>query len=253
MLNLHLTNLVIASLKAAGIKAPDLPPIRPFPKPRASMEELTEALISSEYENPYEDPKAVALSAQLYIQSLGRLDQGHYQRERERQAAELESHKDALLEQLQEAFNATAKSLLKHAEPIKGTEDPTAIDLRDVDRGTAIAATNVTKDLMALEAIIKAWTDLWTALGQNSYGVDRGKPYMFMNPNAQQWEYMRDNRTIWEAVRSGVPLSLADTPAQVSERYQAMINNEHAALQARQEAKHTSLLPEGGYPQWVKG
>lgn len=104
---------------------------------------------------------------------------------------------------------------------------------------------------MALENIIKAWSDLWTALGQNSYGVDRGKPFTFMNPNAQQWEHMRDNRTIWKAVRNGVPLTLANSPAHVSERYQAMINNEQTALQARQDAKHTSLLPEGGYPQWV--
>lgn len=253
MLNLHLTNVVLASLKAAGIKAPELAPIRPFPQPRASMEELTEVLISSEYENPYEDPKAVALSAQLYIKSLGRLDQGHYQREREWQAADLESHTDALLQQLQDAFTSTAKNLIKHAEPIKGAEHPATINLRDVDRGTALAATNVTKELMALEAIIKAWSDLWTALGNISYGVDRGKPYMFMNPNAQQWERMRDNRTIWEAVRNGVPLTLADSPEHVSERYQAMINNEQAALEALREDKRPSYLPDGGYPQYVGG
>lgn len=253
MLNPHLTNVVIASLKAAGIKAPDLSPIRPFPQPRATMEELTEVLISSEYENPYEDPKAVALAAQLYIKSLGRLDQGHYQRERERRAAELESHKDELLQQLQDAFNTTAKSLIKHAEPIKGVEHPASIDVRTDGRGPALAATNVLQELMALENIIKAWSDLWLALGNASYGVDRGKPFTFMIPNAQQWEHMRDNRTIWEAVRNGVPLTLADSPELVSARYQAMINNEQAALEARRESKHVSYLPEGGYPQWVKG
>ena len=89
MLNANLTNLVIASLKAAGIKTPELTPIRPVPQPRASMEDLTEILISSEYEDPYEDPKAVAVASQLYIKSLGRLDQGHRQRELERQAATL--------------------------------------------------------------------------------------------------------------------------------------------------------------------
>lgn len=253
MLNPHLTNNVIASLKAAGIETPELTPIRPFPQPRASMEELTEILIASEYENPYEDPKAVALSAQLYIQSLGRLDQGHHQRERERQAAELESHTDDLLQQLQDTFNNTAKSLIKHAAPIKGAEHPATIDARTADRHTAVAAVNTMQALTTLENIIKAWWDLWTALGQQSYGVERGKPYTFMNPDAQQWDYLRSNPTIWEAVRNGVPLTLADSPAHVSARYQAMINNEHAALEALRESKHGSYLPEGGYPQWVKG
>lgn len=243
MLNPHLTNNVIASLKAAGIETPELTPIRPFPQPQASMEELTEILIGSEYENPYEDPKAVALSAQLYIKSMGRLDQGHYQRERERQAADLESHTGDLLQQLQEAFTNTAKSLIKYAEPIKGAEHPATIDARTADRHTAIAAVNTMQALTALENIVKAWSDLWAALGRSSYGVDRGMPYMFMNPDAQQWEHMRNNRTIWEAVRQGVPLTLADSPAHVSERYQAMINNEHSALQARREAKRPSYLP----------
>ena len=251
MLNANLTNLVIASLKAAGIKTPELTPIRPFPQPRASMEDLTEILISSEYEDPYEDPKAVAVAAQLYIQSLGRLDQGHYQRERMRQAEALEQHTGAIFKQLQDAFNKTAKSLVEHAEPIKGAEHPATIDVRTADRGTAMAATNVIQELMALENIIKAWSELWAALGQSSYGVDRGKPYMFMNPNAEQWDYLRSNPTIWEAVRNGVPLTLADSPEQVSARFQAMINNEQAAVEALRESKRSNYLPDGGYPQYV--
>lgn len=254
MLNLNLTHMVIASLKAAGIKTPELSPIRPFPKSRASIEDLTEILIASEYENPYEDPKAVTVASQLYIQSLGQLEQGHYQRERMRQAEALEQHTDAIFKQLQEAFNKTAKSLLAHAEPIKRVEDPaSATDPRTGTLATATAATNVIQDLMALENILKAWWDVWTALGQNSYGVERGKPYTFMNPNAEQWEDIRRNPTIWEAVRQGIELTLADSPAEVSERFQAMINNEQAALTARQEANRPSYLPAGGYPQWVKG
>ncbi|BCW59584.1 hypothetical protein [Arthrobacter sp. StoSoilB20] len=247
MLNPNLTNVVIASLRAAGITPPELTPIRPFPKSQATMEDLIEILLASEYEDPYQDPKAIALASQLYIQSLGHLDQGHYQRERQRQASDLEAHTDTLLRQLQEAFNKTAKSLTKHAEHIKGAEHPAIIDVRTADRGTAMAATNVIQELMALENIIKAWGDLWTALGENSYGVERGKPFTFMNPNAQQWEDLRRKPTIWEAVRSGIALTLADSPAHVSERFQAMINNEQAALEALWESKHTSLLPAEGY------
>ena len=251
MLNASLTNIVIASLKAAGITPPELTPIRPFPKYRADVGELTERLLASEHEDPYEDPKIIATVSKLYVQSLGQLDQGHYQRERVRQAEDLHGHKDAMLEQLQDAFNKTAKSLIKHAEPLKRVEDPATINLRDADRATAMAASNVIHEIMALENIIKAWRDLWLALGSNSYGVERGKPYTFMNPNAGQWEDLRNNPTIWEAVRNGVALTLADSPEQVSERFQAMINNEQAARDAREEAKHTSYLPEGGYPQYV--
>jgi hypothetical protein len=74
-----------------------------------------------------------------------------------------------------------------------------------------------------------------------------------MNPTAQQWDHLRPNPTIWEAVRNGVPLTLADSPTHVSERFQAMINNEQAALDALQEAKRANYLPEGGYPQYVNG
>jgi hypothetical protein len=245
LLNSQLINIVIASLKAAGITPPELTPIRPFPKGRASVEDLIEILLASEHENPYEDPRVIAVTAQLYIQSLGQLDQGHRQRELERQAADLEQHKDSMLEQLHEAFNRTAKNLIKHAEPIKRVEDPAATD--NGDRATAEAALNVVQELVALERIIKAWSDLWTALGTNSYGVERGKPYTFMNPTAAQWADLRPNPTIWEAVRHGVALTLADSPTHVSERFQAMINNEQAALDALRESKRVNRLPEGGY------
>jgi len=245
LLNASLTNIVIASLKAAGITPPELTPIRPFPKSRASIEDLTEVLIASEHEDPYEDPKALLIASQLYVQSLGRLDQGHYQRERERQAADLEQHKDIMFKQIQEAFNRTAKSLVKHAEPIKRVEDPAATD--NGDRATAEAALNVVQELVALERIIKAWRDLWAALGNKSYGVERGRPYTFMNPTAGQWEDLRSNPTIWEAVRKGVALTLADSPEHVSERFQAMINNEQAALEALRESKRVNYLPVGGY------
>lgn len=251
MLNPNLTNIVIASLKAAGITPPELTPIRPFPKARASMEDLTETLLASDHENPYEDPKVIAVTSQLYIQTLGQLDQGHYQRERERQAADLEAHADALLEQIQAAFKAAARKLVKDAQPLKRIEDLASIDTGNAPRDTAEAALSVMQGITALERIMKAWWDLWTALGKNSYGVERGKPYIFMNPTAQQWEDLRRNPTIWEAVRQGVALTLADSPEHVSERFQAMINNEQAARDARSEAKHTSLLPEGGYPQYV--
>lgn len=72
-----------------------------------------------------------------------------------------------------------------------------------------------------------------------------------MNPNAQHWNHLRRNPTIWEAIRSGEPLTLADSPEHVSARYQAMLNNEQAALEAIQEGKPVSYLPEGGYPQFV--
>lgn len=251
MLNASLTNIVIASLKAAGITPPELTPIRPFPKSRASIEDLIEVLIASECEDPYQDPKAVVIASQLYIQSLGQLDQGHHLRERERQAADLEQHKDTMFKQIQAAFNRTAKSLVKHAEPIKRVEDPAAIDPHTADLATAMAAANTLQDLKALENIIKAWRDLWLALGNNSYGVERGKPYTFMNPNAAQWEDLRSNPTVWEAVRNGVALTLADSPEQVSERFQAMINKEQAARDAQAEAKRPNYLPEGGYPQYV--
>ncbi|WP_024366176.1 hypothetical protein [Arthrobacter sp. TB 26] len=253
MLNANLTHIVIASLKAAGIKPPELTPIRPFPKARASVEDLTELLLTSDHEDPYEDPKVIAVASQLYIQSLDRLDQGHHQRELERQAADLHDHTDAMLEQIQDAFNKTAKRLTEYAEPIKRVEDPATIDPHTGNHATAMAATNTIQELKTLEKIIKAWRDLWAALGNNSCGVERGKPYTFMNPNAEQWEELRSNPTIWEAVRNGVPLTLADSPTQVSERFQAMINNEQAALAARAEAKRPNYLPEGGYTQLVKG
>ena len=124
-------------------------------------------------------------------------------------------------------------------------EDPATIDTRTADRATAMAATNFIQELMYLETIIKAWPDLWTAVGQNSYGVERGKPHTFMNPNAQQWDDIRSNPTIREAVRNGIALNLADSPAQVSERFQAMINNGQPELDARQDAKRANCLPEG--------
>ena len=102
-----------------------------------------------------------------------------------------------------------------------------------------MAATNAIQELMTLETIIKAWRDLWAALGRgNTYGVERGKPFTFMTPNAQRWDKLRRNPTIWEAVRNGVKLTLADSPAHVGQRYQAMINNEHAALDSRREDFH---------------
>lgn len=250
MLNANLTTMVIASLKAAGITTPELTPIRPFPKSRASIEDLTEILIASEYEDPYEDPKAISIASQLYIQSLGMVDQGHRVREMERRAAELEGHKEALVQQLQEAFNSAAENLIENAGPVLGMEDPATLDVRTVDRGTALAATNTTQALTALENIIKAWSDLWLALG-NSYGRDRGKPYTFMNPDAREWDKLRNNPTVWEAVRNGVALTLADSPEHVSRRYQAMINNEQAATEARDDATHPNYLPAGGYPQLI--
>lgn len=247
MLNEKLTNLVIASLKAAGITPPELSPIRPFPKHRATLEELTERILASDHEDPYEDPKVVALVSKIYIQSISRLDQMHYQQELERRAAELESNKDAVFEQLQEAFNASAKRLMDHAEPIKGSPNPENINPRTSSRAVAMAAVNVTKEIMALEDIIKAWRDLWAALGNKFYGPDRGKPYIFMNPNAEEWDQLRRDPTIWEAARRGVTLTLADSPQHVSERYRTMISNEQAALEARRESKHVSLLPAEGY------
>ncbi len=251
MLNHNLITVVTASLKAAGITPPELTPLRPFPAPQASVEDLVEILLSSKHKDPYEDPKAIAMVGKLYIQSLGRLDQIHRQHELHRQAAELEAHKDTLLQQLQVAFNTTTQGLLEHSEPIKRVEDPATIAGNAGNLDAAIAAANTVQDLKALEAIVKAWRDLWTALGNISYGPDRGKSFMFMTPDARQWEQLRGNPTIWEAVRNGVSLTLADSPEQVSERYQAMINNEQAAVQARQDAKRPNYMPEGGYPQWV--
>ena len=43
----------------------------------------------------------MATASKLYIQSLGRPDQGHYHRERERQAEDVHRHKDAMLEHIQ--------------------------------------------------------------------------------------------------------------------------------------------------------
>ncbi|GAA4374118.1 hypothetical protein [Paeniglutamicibacter cryotolerans] len=251
MLNPQLVGIVINSLRAAGITPPELAPIRPFPKIRADTAELPELIVSSEYEDPYADPKVIAVVSKLYIQSIGQLDQTHYLNELRRQAAELESHTKTILEQLQNAFNATANALVADADPIKGVEDPATIDQRTARRDTATSALNVTQGITTLENLIKAWRDLWGAIGSNSYGNNAGMPFTFMNPNAQQWEELRHKPTIWEAVRAGEPLTLADSPEHVGKRYQSMLHNEQVALHALRESKHPSLLPEGGYGSFI--
>ncbi|ERI35228.1 hypothetical protein M707_22845 [Arthrobacter sp. AK-YN10] len=242
MLNANLINVVTASLRDAGITSPELSPIRAFPKPTAKVEDLTELLLTSDLEDPYQDPRVIALGAQLYIQSLSHLDQGHHQRERQRQAAELEARAPELFKKIQAAFDTAAKKLVKDAEPLKGVEEPSAINGGNSGRATAEAAINVTQGLAALERTIKAWWDLWLALGNTSYGVERGKPFTFMNPNVQQWDSIRRNPTIWEAVRAGIDLTLAERPEQVSERFQAMLIDAEPKERERQ-----SLLPAEGY------
>ena len=237
MLNPQLTNVVIASLKAAGITPPELSPVRPFPKPRATTEELINALANSKLEDPYQDPAVIAIASKHYVQSLGTLDQGHRQMELERRAAELDSHKDLIIEQLQEEFNKAAQELIQQAEPIKGVTDPATISPRSASHDFAVAATNVVHGIMKLESIIKAWSDLWAALGVGQ-PRDMARPFIFMNPNARTWTELRLNPTIWEAIRHGEPLTLAGTPQHVNERYSAMWDNEQAALDEVQESFH---------------
>lgn len=238
MINPQLTNTVIASLKAAGITPPKLRPIQPFPMPVTSTQELIEAVVSSDHEDPYTDPAVTAIASTLYIQSLGGLDQTHRQLEMERRARELESHKDDLLDQIRAAFEETAALLTQDAEPIKGVEDPLALNPNTSSHSLSTSATDVIQGLKSLEAILKAWRDLWGAIGGNGYGVDRGKPFTFMNPNAEKWEDLRRNPTIWEAIRNDEPLTLADSPEHVSQRYQAMINNEQASMDNLREDFH---------------
>ena len=247
MLNPNLTNILITSPHAAGTPPPALDPIRPFPKSRTTTTDLVNALANSKSKDPYEDPEVIKLGAKLYIQSLGQLDQAHYHRELERRAAELETHKDAILEQLQEAFDETAGDLVKNAAPIKGVKDPATIDPRTTNRATATAAMDTIQGLMALENIIKAWHDVWMALGNGAYGNSRGLPYTYMTPNAEQWEQIKDNPTIWEAVHNGIELTLADTPERVGNRYQGMLRKIETDYKAARANKHPSLLPADGY------
>ncbi|WP_432244919.1 hypothetical protein ACRB8A_14360 [Arthrobacter sp. G.S.26] len=240
MINAQLTNLVIASLKAAGVTPPELTPTRPFPRPtKVSAEELIEAVIASKHDDPYQDPAVIAIASKHYVQSLGTLEQGHVQIELARRAAELNSNKDLILGRLQKAFKETAEQLVEDAAPIKQVDDPAAIDPRSSSREASLAAGNVIHGIRKLEAILKAWADLWLALGKASYGVERGKPFAFMNPNAEMWDQLRLNPTIWEAVHMGEPLTLADSPEHVSERFQAMIRNEQAAFDSLREAHHS--------------
>lgn len=163
MLNPHLTDLVTSSMKAAGITPPTLSPIRPFPKPRASLDDIYDTILDCEHEDPYEDPKLASLMAQIHMQSMN-LDRGHRQRELARRATELESHVDALLEQLQKAFNTTARKLVKDSERIRA-DNPSNIDLRTAQPAEALAAINVIQGTNALKSIIKAWSDPLGSVG----------------------------------------------------------------------------------------
>lgn len=238
MLNPSLTRNVIASLQSAGITPPKLPSIRQLPKPSGTVEELTELVLASKHENPYEDPRVVACAAQLYLSGLSHLTQGHHHREQVRQAEALEAHKDSLLEQIREAFDTAAANLQASAESVKGITDPSTIDPRTSSRQASAAAANVAHDIMTLERIIKAWSDLWAALGAST-PRDVARPFIFINPNAQTWtDGLNRNPTIWEAVRNGEPLTLADTPRQANDRYSAMWDNKQAALDEVQESFH---------------
>lgn len=237
MLNPLLTKNVVASLEAAGITPPKLPAPRQLPLPRTSVDELTDLVLASTHEDPYEDPKVVATASKLYLQSMVHLNAGNDQRELMRQAKALEAHKDTILEQIQEAFTVAAAKLQETAEPLKNYPDPNTIDPAGSSRQLSEAAASVGHDLLALERVIKAWKDLWAALGV-SQPRDIARPFIFMNPNAQTWTGIQLNPTIWEAVRHGEPLTLAETPQHANERHQAMWDNEEAARDGIKAAFH---------------
>ena len=52
---------------------------------------------------------------------------------------------------------------------------------------------------------------------------------MFMNANMEQWRTIRLDPNIWNAVRNGIKLTLADSPKHVGERYQATLHSEQFA------------------------
>ena len=236
MFNAQLISTTIATLKAAGITPPKLGPIRTLPPIEFTPNDLTEAILASDHDDPYEDPKVTALAAKFYLQSLTHYTQGFRQTELTRQAAEFEKQAERIFKEIHKAFNETAQRLVEEAQPIITTENPFSIDLRSAPQNIAVAAAITAQNIMSLEKIIKAWQDMWKALGRNDTR-DVARPLVFINPSLGKWEEtLRRNPTIWEAVRTGEPLTLAETPLQVNERYASMWDNERAARAADKEA-----------------
>lgn len=226
MNNAFLT-VVIATLKKIGITPDPLPIIKPLEIPRITAKDIAEAITDSTHKDPFEDPHIQALVSQMVISDQRTPIESHYRNIQE--TARIQAFKDQadqLLEQIHAKFEQHAESIERLAPLVGRPNSPSDI----TDDRLRVTAAQLTVSISQIEDTIKAWREVWAFKGQTSYGNNNGLPFMFMNVNKEQWRTIRlDDPTVWNSVRKGAKLTLADSPKHVGERYQTMIHSEQLA------------------------
>ena len=230
MFNAHLIPSTNVAIKNAGIQPVELPAIKPLPEaPVVTSRDIAVAILTSTREDPYSDPAVNELVAKMNLTNLGQgLATAYRQEQQERQVAYFEAQTDTILTQLHTEFDATVAKLATDAEAIKGVENFDLL-MDSASTPAAMTAAGYAKvHIDHLNKIVIAWEHIWKGLGQFRI-LERAEDLKYMEATYDQWAILRlrdkaretQEARIWEAFHRGAKLTLAVTPNQVRERFEA--------------------------------
>lgn len=231
-------NIILSTLKEAGIETPALPPRKNLPTGKTTTADVVEAIRASKTADPYTDPKVQKLYIATQMQNAGGLHSTNQEAQAKEQRRVLLDAKPRFKTELAERFNHAAQTIMDRAELLGNFENLDEIRLNTDGAAKVHAAIEVQVAIAEMKKILGARQKIEFIDGRGSdHGGDTAI-FEYANPTVEQRERINalGGETIWNTARAGVELSMVGSSREMGERVIAS-QNEHRRVQNVRDAQ----------------